>query len=487
MEENKLICEEAETADQSLSQKRIEKDLKDDFEEEEKPGYPTMDNLLNRLGYTNYHLLVIFGCCSFFFSCGAQLYAFNLLIPVFNALLKLNYTTHLIMNSICYIGYAFGSFFVGLSTKYFNRRVPLLTCITVYSIFTVLIVLYEDTLWICMCRFIIGTCVGMITSLYLSNMSEYLPINMRELTIGIVLCNYILGIIFYIYCFKLIMPNYQKLDQWRLILLLIAIPSIGSCIFALFIVRDSPRLLLNKDKFPEAVSELRNLTRNTDVVFTLEEEDKLKREVIACKAKNIEFSFSMLFSDKFRFLTIINLLLLMTTSMTYVSNFFSLPLILYKESKHSSQMFDNIIMAQSFSIPAIIIAALIAGLPNLGRKYTIILGFSVCFLVALFSSIFQKGLVVACSLINFFIMVSYFLSKVYLIESFPSKLRDHGMSVIFVAARLGESLSPSICELSFKLYIFGPLVFIAGLASIGIIVAILIPFETRGEALDSKI
>jgi hypothetical protein len=84
-------------------------------------------------------------------------------------------------------------------------------------------------------------------------------------------------------------------------------------------------------------------------------------------------------------------------------------------------------------------------------------------------------------------MVSYFLSKVYLIESFPSKLRDHGMSVIFVAARLGESLSPSICELSFKLYIFGPLVFIAGLASIGIIVAILIPFETRGEALDSKI
>ena len=83
-------------------------------------------------------------------------------------------------------------------------------------------------------------------------------------------------------------------------------------------------------------------------------------------------------------------------------------------------------------------------------------------------------------------MVSYFLSKVYLIESFPSKLRDHGMSVIFVVARLGESLAPSICELSFKNFMFGPLVFIAVLAFTGLIVASQIPFETRGVAIDSK-
>ena len=466
---------------------KVDKDLKEELEEEDKPGYPTLDNFLNRIGYSSYHVLIITGCCLFYFSAGGQLYAFNLLVPAFNVILKLNSTSHLIMNSICYIGYAFGSFFVGISTKLYNRKYPLMVCLIIYALFTVLVVVREEIIWICICRFIQGTCIGMISSLYLSNMSEYLPIYYRELTIGIVLCNYIMGILFYIYTFKLIMPNYQKLELWRLILLVISLPSIIACVFGLFIIKDSPRLLLNKDQFPEAVVEIRRISEKTEVIFSIEEEQKLKKEVMAQKARNIDSSFSELFSRKFYFLTLINLLLLVTTSMTYVSNFFSLPLILYRESKHSAQMFNNIILAQSFSIPAILLAALIAGLPSLGRKYTIILGFGVCFLVALYSSIFQRGLIVACSMINFFIMISYFLSKVYLIESFPSKLRDHGMSVIFVVARLGESLSPSICELSFKAYMFGPLVFIACLALTGFVVACLIPFETRGEALDSKI
>lgn len=487
MEDNKLITEDRESTDFSEHNRIINQKSKLSPEDDDIAGYPTLDNLLNKIGYTNYQILLILGCCIFFFSQGAQLYAFNILIPVFKVLLKLSPSAHIIMNSICYVGYAFGSFFVGLSTKYYNRKNPLIICLFVLAIFSVLIVLFQNILWICICRFIIGACIGMISSLYLSNMSEYLPIFNRELTIGIVLCNYILGILFYIYCFKLVMPNYEKLERWRIILLIISIPCIISFVFGLLIIRNSPRLLLNKDKFSEAVLEIRTLTEKTEFVFTDEDEEKLKREVMINKSRNIEFSFSMLFSKKFYYLTTINLLLLLTTSMTYVSNFFSLPLILYNENKNSSAMFNNIIMAQSFSIPAIIIASLIAGIPNVGRKYTIMLGFFVCFIVSLYASVFEKGLVVACSLINFFIMVSYFLSKVYLIESFPSKLRDHGMSIIFVVARLGESFAPSICELSFKTYMFGPLVFISFLAFIGLIVAVLIPFETRGEALDSKI
>ena len=485
MEENKLI-QDADTTD--FSEKNDLKSFKDEqIDDEIKPGYPTLDNLLNRIGYTNYHILMIIGCCLFFFSEGAQLYAFNLLIPVFNNLLKLNPTTHIIMNSICYIGYAIGSIFVGLSTNYFNRKIPLLACLSIYSFFSVFVVFYESIIWISTCRFVIGFCLGMVSSLYLSNMSEYLPIYYRELTIGIVLSNYILGILFYIYSFKLIMPNFQHFERWRLILLVVAIPCILSFIFSIFVIRNSPRLLLNKDKFSEAVIELQMLTHNTGNEITAQEQENLKREVMICKSKNIDFSFSLLFSEKFYFLTTINLLLILMTSTAYVSNFFSLPLILYKEEKKSPQMFYEIIVAQSFSIPAIILASLIAGLPTLGRKYSILVGFIMCFIVSLYSSVFQRGLIVSCSMINFFIMISYFLSKVYLIESFPSKLRDHGMSVVFVVARLGESIAPSICELSFKSYDYGPLVFICVLSFIGMIVALLIPFETRGEALDSKI
>ena len=327
MEENKLI-QDADTAD--LSERHDVKNFKDEQleEEEDKPGYPTMDNLLNRLGYTNYHILMIIGCCLFYFSEGAQLYAFNLLIPVFNVLLNLSPTTHIIMNSICYIGYASGSFFVGLSTKYFNRKIPLLTCLAIYSFVSVFIVFYESIIWISICRFIIGFCIGMISSLYLSNMSEYLPVYYRELTIGIVLSNYILGILFYIYSFKLLMPNFDNYERWRIILLVVSIPCIISFIFSIFVIRNSPRLLLNKDNFSEAVVELQMLTHNTGTDLTAHELENLKREVILCKSKNIDFSFSLLFSSKFYFLTTINLLLLLTTSSAYVSNFFSLPLIL---------------------------------------------------------------------------------------------------------------------------------------------------------------
>ena len=486
MESNHLLeKEENQESDKNKIQEQLNQ-VSSNIEEVTH-GYPTMDLILNKIGYTNYHFLVITGCCLFFFSEGAQLYAFNLLMPVFNVILQLDTTKHIITASICYFGYAFGSFFVGILTKNFNRKMPILISLIVYSIFSVLVVLYENYYWIIICRFITGACIGILTSLYLSNLSEYLPIVHRELTIGIVLSSYILGILFYIYAFKLIMPNFQQFERWRMILLVISVPCIISTIFSIFVVRDSPRLLLNKDQFIEGVAELRSLTNNTDIVVTEHDEEQLKKEVVTNKTKHIEFSFSLLFSQKFWFLTTVNLLLMVTTSAGYVSNFYSLPLILYKEKKYHSELFFEIIVAQSFSIPAILLASLVAGLPSFGRKYSIAIGFAVSCSVAGFTSFFQYGLIICCSLINFFIMASYFLSKVYLIESFPSKLRDHGMSVIFVVARLGESISPSVCELMFKWYSFGPLIWICLLCMIGMIFALLIPFETRGEAIDSKV
>lgn len=484
METIKLFEEDNETADQSLLGAKII--LKQDVEDELQ-GYKTMDEILNTLGYTSFHILEIIGCCLFYFTAGIHLYAFNILIPVLTTLLKLTPTSRLIMNSIIFIGYAFGSFFVGISTKYFNRKVPLITNLIVYSIFSILYCVYENTIWLIICRFIIGTTVGMITSLYLSNMSEFLPVYYREIVIGLVLSSKILGILCYIFCFKLLNTNNQMLDNWRWILFLVAIPCIISCIYTSIILRESPRLLLNKDKFDDAIVEIKRLIIKSEILFTPEKEEQLRKEAIIYKSRKIEFSFTMLFSSKYYYLTTINLLLLLTSSMTYVSNFFSLPLILFKKEKNSSGMLNNLLLAQSVSIPAIILASLIASLPNIGRKYTIIMGFLTCFIVAFYASIFQHGLIISCSAINFFIMVSYFLAKVYLIESFPSKLRDHGMSVIFVVARIGESFSPMLCELFLKLYMFGPLLFIAILSLIGIITAFLMPFETRGEPLDTKI
>ena len=455
--------------------------------EEEIHGYPTLDKILNEIGYTKYHIMLIFGVCFFYFSQGAQIYSFNLLMPIFNAVLKLSPIKHLILSSICYFGYAIGSFFVGMLTKNFNRRIPILISLSIYSLFSILVVLYEEFYWISLCRFIIGFCVGIISSLYLSNLSEYLPIYYREVTIGIVLCSYILGILFYVLIFKLFMPNYQNFTQWKIILIVISLPCLISTIYSMFIVRDSARLLLNKDYFNDGITEIRRLTIETDFKFTIGDEENLKREVKINKLKKIDFSLIILFSDKFIRLTMVNLFLMVITSATYVSNFFSLPLILYKQQKNHSELFMEIILAQSVSIPAIILASLLATLPSMGRKYTISTGLFICVIVAGFTSIFRSGVLVCCTLINFFIFSSYFLSKVYIIESFPSKLRDQGMSVIFVTARIAESISPSICEITFNWLSYGPILWIGTLCLIGTIASFLIPFETRGQAIDSKI
>jgi MFS-type transporter involved in bile tolerance (Atg22 family) len=94
---------------------------------------------------------------------------------------------------------------------------------------------------------------------------------------------------------------------------------------------------------------------------------------------------------------------------------------------------------------------------------------------------------VCSTLINFFIFGAYFLSKVYILESFPSKLRDQGMSIIYLTARIAEALSPSICELTFKWFDYGPIVYMGILCLIGAIASLLIPYETRDQAIDSKI
>lgn len=331
-----------------------------------------------------------------------------------------------------------------------------------------------------------GICIGIVSTQTLSGLTEFLPVEHRELAVAIVISCYSVGVIYFLCIFKLVDPDFQ-VGKWRTILIYSSFPCIIACVYILFAFRDSPRLHFNKERFEEGMNGLKELNKGTNVVITQENEDNIKKELAINKTKKIDFSFQLLFSEKYARLTLVNLFLMTSTSIVYVSNFFSLPLILYKERKHHTHIFIEIIIAQSIAIPAIILAALISGIPNFGRKNTIMIGLFFSLWVSIYPWALQSGIVVCCALINFFNMIAYFLSKLYLIESFPSKLRDHGMSLIFLIARFGESLSPFICEELFKHYEFGPMMFISGLLLIGLIASFFIPFETRGEAIDSKI
>lgn len=441
-----------------------------------------IDSILDNIGYTPYHKMLIMCCGLFYVTEGIQMYSLNMLSPILKDLFPESERLVVFLASALYIGYMVGTFFTGGLTESLGRRKSIIYLLFLYTFLAFSTCIYENLYILILYRFFIGVCIGIIGPQYISNLSEFLPALHKEIVLLSMSICYRIGVVYFILVFKFFSPNLNP-HYWRQTLLVSALPVFLLMGLSLFYLRDSPKLLLVKRKVDEAVDLLYYIAPRRAI--TPEDIQILREEYSEHEQPEMKISYKQLFGTKFRMLILLCACIFLATSMVNLINSYSIPLILMKmeKTKGSSDFIGShlayeVLLTQVVTIPAVLISAMVCRL--LGRKKTIMLGFAFCFLASAIPSLFTTGLIAASSFINFFVIFAYCSVKIYVIEVFPTQLRDYALSFCFFSGKLGDAITPPFCNLSLMLYSYGPMVFTNIVCLLGVIDSFLLPYDTVG-------
>jgi MFS family permease len=457
------------------------------YQKNDKPR--AIDLILNSIGYTKYHFILIFCCGLTYFSEGDALLSLNMLMPSLNKIFSKNSETwKTLLASSLYFGYVSGTFLTGYLTKTVGRRFSLNICLFLFSLLSISLGLVENIHFMTFCRFMIGVTMGVVLPQNIANLSEFLPSENKELVILSMYIFYRLGIIYFIMCFSITQPDIH-LSNWKEAFLLAAIPIIVVTILTNVFFMDSPKLHLSKNELIQAVDTISHLKGETgsDQTETLR---LLMEDMNSANRTQIEASYFNIFHKDYFRLSILCSLIFLTTSMVNVIYIYALPIILVKrqqDSFHSNSESPSIVaqemlITQIVTIPAILLAALVCKF--IGRKNTIAIGMILCFIASSIPAYFGKKIIFSSTLVNFFIIFGQCTIKVYLIEAFPTKLRDYSLAFCYFVSKFGDALTPIFCNLAFRAYIYGPIIIANILCLIGSICTLLLPFDTLGLHVD---
>jgi MFS family permease len=494
------MCPSPSTNDESSFSNSNEHILKDEMEsslivkeqlsmniQKEETKIKTIDIILEKIGYTSYHYIMILACGLLFFSDGSQVYAFNLLMPIFEKIFSNSSTFWLIsLPSALFLGYMIGTLFSGFCTHFFGRKLTLFVILVAFTMLSAASSVYENIIWLCIIRLLMGVCLGIQTPQYLNNLAEFLPSQSKEIVILSMLIFYRFGVLYYVGIFEIFSPDFIPLN-WKSTILLCAVPILLTTILTLIFFRESPKMQMSKKKLEEAENNLNYLAELKKTTIELSDINKLKEEYIQNYHNNESaFNLASILTSKYRTIIFLCGIIFLTSSMISVSNMYSLPIMLTKREESQKvthrDLAARVLIPQIVVIPGILLASI--SCKFLGRRYTILIGFICCLISSFVSSIIREGLIITSSMINFFIIISNCGVKLYVIEAFPTHLRDHALAICYFGAKLGDTLCPLLCNLSLKIYSYGAMLLINILCVLGLTSAICLPFDTLGSSIE---
>ena len=454
----------------------------------------TIDDILNKIGYTHYHILIIVISAFILIADGAEIYTIYLIAPILRKTYNLPIGTSALLSSCLFIGFGLGSFFSGTITKIYKRRYPMLLSLLVIMLFGTIWVFIDNFWFFIFCRIMVGIGIGILIN-FLNSLCEILPNKYRDFIMGSIFVFWKLGIIY----FCLICYGYMgdKLDKryWKICTILGVVPNLVCFILILFWYNESPRILFWNDEVDQGFIELEKIASYNKIILTEDEKNGIKDLIAKEKSmsgnNNPCESLGIMLSSPLTALTIIVMLLWFLNSVILYMNHYSFPLIIERlntsmlstEKKH--KLILELIYANLIPIPAEFLAGAMTATSFFGRKNTISLGF---FFQMIFSAImcFERNyLFVYSSLITFFNVLSWNITKLYTSEVYHTRLRDSAYGFGNAMSRVGGFLVPFISESGFYfISTYGPIYIIFVLCLISLILTLSLPFDTYGKPLD---
>lgn len=290
--------------------------------------------------------------------------------------------------------------------------------------------------------------------------------------------------------------NIKNLDKWRKLMLLVALPCILSTIVSFF-VSESPRYLLNKEKYTQAfkIIDYINIANNKPI---LSEEDKhiLIKEQIDINSRNYKSinafdNYKQLFKDKYLYTTLLisGIYFVMATSWGGLS--IIMPKVIGQKEKEKSikyntpedkhKAYTTFIISAFLEIPCTLLASFLAEIKILGRKGALMLSFALCFIPCTLIVIHVHGFSVFLIITRFLTTIPFGIAYIYNNEVFPTNIRSTALGVLGGMSRISAISSPFIMFALLDIGFIYPFLFCSILFLMGIVLSFLLPLETIGK------
>ena len=146
----------------------------------------------------------------------------------------------------------------------------------------------------------------------------------------------------------------------------------------------------------------------------------------------------------------------------------------------------KIMWTSGAEMPGLIVTIFIIEI--VGRKITMAVNFSITLIgyCLLFICTNEALLTFFLSLIRAFVTGVFQTMYVYTPEVYPTKVRGFGIGFLFSIARVGAIVTPYVAQVLFQASDYAAIAMYAGSALILIVLALLLPLETKGKSLRDK-
>ncbi|AFJ43832.1 sugar porter family MFS transporter [Francisella orientalis] len=174
------------------------------------------------------------------------------------------------VSSVLLLGAACGALCSGFLSKYYGRRKVLLITAAIFSIFTIVCILAPNYEVFISSRFILGIAVGIASFIAPLYLSEIVPKEFRRALIALYLLMITIGL------FLVFLTNsaLESTGSWRIILTVLAVPSV-IIFFGCLTLPRSPRWLVLKGNNEEAALVLKKI--RSSEARALEEHEEIRQ------------------------------------------------------------------------------------------------------------------------------------------------------------------------------------------------------------------
>lgn len=399
--------------------------------------------------------------------------------------------------SIVFVGVCVGNLLSGLISDKFGRRLPVCAAYVWVAMLSIL----SATTWgftsLCTVRFLVGCAFGLGQPAWNTLCSEISPSNWR-MTLS-VFCNvmFVLGELYSATIIWLSDPDMLYLD-WRWLLIVGAYPGCILSALGMFFMQESPSWLAVNGFHGHArnvLEEMRLLNR-----CPKQSVDVCPKDLGGSRSANASAGIgehaSIIFGRKMLFSTVVTAYSCFVLNFVFYGGLYAIPQVLTEvHTAHSPAL--ALMLGALLEVPGLLVAVPL-GIYIDRRPMLCLCGLlmSCSILAFTFGGMYQHGdyfwvymfqggyAAFKCSAALIFVVVYQYAAEIY-----PTNCRVAGTSVAFGAGRLGAIIAPMAFEnLMMRWGSWSAFFFVMAALTMSVsVLAVFLPFETRGRALKDDI
>lgn len=461
----------------------------------------TLDQLLEKIGFGSYHLKRFLTAGLVALMDGAVIMTFSMTVVMVKREWDYSDEMQSLIASIVFMSVVAGAYMSGPIADKFGRKIPMYSSLLFIIMLNLVSALSPSVLFYALTRGMLSFACGFYSPIGFTYVLEIMPPSMRGKVVTMGNAMLFLGQLFI--CFVGLL-TLSSLDQgnWRLLTVWSTLPAIVSLILSFFFLDESPRYLLSKRRFNEAI-DLLNLSASeawkSDIKSLNEEHKANLRNWMEAQTNNEKIreepKVSLLFDRRFRMITIILWSSWFVHSFIYYGIALFFPYMLSKitaleashadfESSSSLSSQENNLGSLTLSVSlesfSVIIAFFVIDRKILGRKRAMIIFYSlVCFISLIaFLDRSRINFILWTTIIKIILNVCSFYNYLVTLEVYPTRYRATGVGAATAIGKAGTIIMPWICTMLLEVSVYGPFLGFAFMSAIACICVFHLPYDT---------